>query len=78
MRCSSTLIVPKPIAISVKPMNMEKIEADILAVEDQIKACSASEEQKLLLLMKKEEQLREERLILLRSSAGNVLDRTVV
>jgi hypothetical protein len=66
------------IATSVQPLTMEKIEADILAVEEQIKACSSAEEQKLLLLMKKEEQLREERLILLRSSAGNVFDRTVV
>jgi hypothetical protein len=55
---------------------MEKIEANILAVEEQIKSCSDSEERKLL--RKKEEQLREERLITLRSNAGNGFDRTVV
>jgi hypothetical protein len=55
---------------------MEKSEADILVVEDQIKACADPEERKML--RKKEEQLREERLILLRSSAGNFFDRTVV
>lgn len=61
---------------AVQSLNMEKIEADILAVEEQIKTCSDSEERKLL--RKKEEQLREKELILLRSSAGNVFDRKVV
>jgi hypothetical protein len=55
---------------------MEKIEADILAVEEKIEVCSDPEERKLL--RKKKEQLREERLIILRSNAGNVIDRTVV
>ena len=48
---------------------MERIEAEIIAVEDQIKACTDPEEEKML--MKKEEQLREEKLILLRRGEGN-------
>ena len=54
---------------------METIEAQILAVQKKVDACSDPEERKLLmkekvLLMKKEEQLREERLILLRRGEG--------
>jgi hypothetical protein len=52
------------------------IEADILAVEDQIKTCADPEERKML--RKKKEQLREEELIVLRSDTGNVFNRTGV
>ena len=56
--------------------SMEKIENNILLVENQIEACADPDERKML--RKEKEQLREEKLILLRSNVGNVYSRTVV
>ena len=49
---------------------MEKVEAEIIAVEDQIKSCTDPDERRQL--REEKGQLREEKLILLRREEGNV------